>query len=524
MRSVLRQHGWWAAALVAAGCGGSTGTGAGSTRDGETAAPANSAEITANSIPAYNPRDYPIRYRLQLRGEAAEHAPGTRSLSDGTGGQDDADNSQGLGQVVMTLSLPALGGGTVFDLPAVPGREARRQQVVEIHCEHTGRPVGAANQPVPRSGAATVEHARGDAQDVSGQAAESDAAMAVRSHPGGGWLLPEGCARVRYAIQAVPMGAAEPRAQLVSHRATSRQWLIPGAAVLLTPARLRSRPLLDLAVPDLTDVYHTLAGQGRVGLRLPAKTAFGRTLIAVGNFTLVHSLSTGSDVLHVLDKPDGVAFDGLEQGLAALEEMAGIVPPHRFHVFWVGHDRTSGQRLAGTDYLDAVLVNYWRDLPQDAPSTTRRAPLAVFYHQYFAALAGPRLPKWLTDSLGQYTALLAWRASGAINDRDLAALVRRGAPERARMSVPSAYQAWEASGSENDYQQFYRHGLGYWATLDEQLQRDTQGRAGLEAVIKPLLGLTYQQDGTPPQRFLEVLAEAGLQHPTPLTQTWLAWP
>lgn len=418
-------------------------------------------------------QDFPARFQLRI--------------------PDDADPPA----LAITLWIPAARAPLSLDLPAVPGVEARRENIESVRCTQVLQGQG---DPARQSAEASQAIARGDT---------------------GGWIVPVGCNRVHYRVRLIDAENFEPRALMASYRQQPDQWLVPGAAVLLVPENLEGRAVMDFTVSEQTIVTHTLHGSGRVGHRLPEEASLGRVVFSFGYFETAHVAAEGTRFLHHMDEPNVAPLEGFESGLRALQNMVGLPPPDLFHVYWMGRSQDSAERLAGTNALDTVLVNYWNDLPENASESKRRSPLAVFFQQYFVALAGPRVPAWLAQSISQYAALLAWEASGAIDDRGLQAVVRAGAQATPSTTIRDAFNRWEETGDEADYRRFYRHGLGFWSVLDQEISRASAGELGLEDLSESILGLVYQRDGEPPQRFFDLLREAGVENLDVLTARWL---
>lgn len=390
------------------------------------------------------------------------------------------------GAIHMTYWLAPASAPVHADLPREPGRPARRDNVSDLACD--------------------------------GAAVERDAE---------GWLLPAGCSTLTYSVAFDTIADSGARASdRRSLRSTSRNlWLVSGAAAFVVPDSLSERPTLDLDLPESVSGYHHLAESTGLGHVLPAKTALGRVFIGAGGFRAVDGSDGGTRFRHLFDGDEDVDRSGAALGIQYLLRVTGASAPSAIDVFWLGLEQGSAPRLTGAAGLDALVVNYWRGLPEDAPPTTRRAALAVFLEQYFVAIAGRDLPPWLTRSLGQYYALKAWREAGAISDAELAAIVRssvgRGDPPA---SVTASHDRWMESGSDDDYRAFYRGGLGFWSALDAHVSSRTRGEKSLDDVVEALLGLIYSEDGSPPMRFLQVLEDAGAAGAAEVTTRWLGWP
>jgi hypothetical protein len=228
---------------------------------------------------------------------------------------------------------------------------------------------------------------------------------------------------------------------------------------------------------------------------------------------------------HLFDREAELDLEGLPMGIRYLVETTGERAPRALDVYWLGRPHGSVPRLAGTAALDSMVVNYWSDLADDAPATVRRAPLAVFLHQYFVVLTGQLVPPWVSTSLGQFFALEAWRETGTITERELRDIVEssvpRGDPDTTAMA---AHARWVDTGLDEDYRTFHRLGLGFWAALDAHIRRATDGEKSLATVLPDLLGLVFGQDGTPPMRFTQVFDEAGAPEAGAITRRWLGWP
>jgi hypothetical protein len=386
----------------------------------------------------------------------------------------------------MTHWLAPSSEPTHADLPREPGRSARRENVSELECD--GVPVELGTD---------------------------------------GWILPSGCSALHYqvAFDTVPETGARAVDRRSLRSASRNLWLLSGASVFVVPDSLSERPTIDLDLPESVHGYHRLAASTGLGHVLPARSALGRVFIGAGGFRVVDSSDGGTRFRHLFDGDSEVDRTGMALGVQYLLRVTGAAAPSALDVFWLGLAHGSAPRLTGAAGLDALLVNYWTGLPENAALSTRRAALAVFFEQYFVAIVGRDLPPWLTRSLGQYYALKAWSEAGAVSREELATIVRASAGRADRpASVPAAHDRWVDSGSDDDYREFYRGGLGFWSALDAHLASRTAGDKGLDDVLQGLLELIYAGDGTPPMRFLQLVEDAGGTGAATVTTRWLGWP
>lgn len=380
----------------------------------------------------------------------------------------------------------ALEGPITLDVPPAPGRTQRRNAIEHVRCLETNGATEAEQNVTPL---------------VAGE---------------NGFHVPQTCRRLQYAVRLAPADPPNPRARLATYRPAPEQWFVPGAAMFLVPGSLRGRGLMDFGVSDELLVTHSLGGAGPMGLRLPPPSSLAQVTVSFGEYETESTFADGTRFIHHMDSAEAQDLEGFEEGIAALHRMTGVTPPALIHGYWLGQSRNAAARLSGSAGTDSVVVTYWNDLPESAPRSKRLSPLAVFYHQYFVALAGPRVPPWLAESLGQFVALLAWQESGAITERGLQAVLS-SAPIRAEGSLIASYRSYETTGANDEYRRFYLNGLGYWDAVDKALPN------GLESVIEPLLGIVYGADGTPPARFNAVLSEAGARNAQQLADAWLGF-
>ena len=362
---------------------------------------------------------------------------------------------QGL---AVSLSLAHASPDRTVDLPYASDRPQRRANVDDVRC---------GDRPVPRS------------ED--------------------GWAVGGDCSELSYRVglRPPPDAGLHPRHLAATYDAERNQWLVPGSSVFLSPPTQSERPALELRAPPEVPIHHALAGASRLGVQLPPRRSLGRVLLGFGSFPTAERSDGRTIFFHHFDVADAVPLEGIEAGVDYVQAVTGLRPASEVHVYWLGRDSEDSPRLTGANYSNAVVVNYARDLADDAPASRVRAPLAVFFHQFFVSLVGPNAPEWLSQSLGQYFALKAWQRAGVIDEAGLAALLRTGAATTPDETVLEAHARFRQEETTESWSRFYRLALGFWLALDSHLEGATNGETRLDDVAGELIGLFYDDEGRP---------------------------
>ncbi|MEM9191298.1 MAG: hypothetical protein AAGF12_19150 [Myxococcota bacterium] len=426
--------------------------------------PPRSTSTELSTEPAEGPVETPAVYRMQL-----------------------AEDGQALR---MTLWLRVESNEVRADLPDEPGRSVRRAALQDVRCD--------------------------------------DASLSAGPD---GFILPAGCSALRWSVpfSALPPDGLHPETRASVYDPERGLYLVSGAATFLVPESLTERPNVDFRLPASLPVHHQLPDAGGLGHTLPPRSQLGRLSIGLGSFTVREQNIGRTRIRHLMDNEATIDLEGLALGFQYLTAKSGAPPPRSLDVFWfarpaAGPDGAPPRRLGGAAGLDSIVANYFRDLPDDAPVTFRRAALAVLFHQYFASLSGRQVPPWMSQSLGQFYALKAWEHSGAIPEEDLSQIVESAAVASPERTVIDAFESWAETGRDEDYRSFYRLGLGFWVALDAHIADASDGERALDTVLEDLLGLVYGRDGMPPRRFLQILDESGASGAGAITRPFLGWP
>jgi hypothetical protein len=259
---------------------------------------------------------------------------------------------------------------------------------------------------------------------------------------------------------------------------------------------------------------------------LPPPTALGRLLMGFGGWTTRAHADGAMQIQYLANGPIELATAHPAPPLASayITRVVGGRPPTKLLVFMFPVAAGRGT-LSSASGDDAIAVGYWAEaLPDDAPVLSRVAPHISYLSAWFDLLSGRSLPTWASVSLGRYYALKGLVHARSLTPSDmeqyLAAVVPRDGDRTALLSAESRF----ANGERGARTIFGKEGIGFWAAVDDAIREGSEGQRSLDDVLTELIGLIYQNTGTPPQRFLILLDEAGVPDAEALASAWLGWP
>jgi hypothetical protein len=370
------------------------------------------------------------------------------------------------GSLDVTLYVPPSSDAVSADLPRAPGRDVRRLAIHDVECD---------DQPIERS----ME----------------------------GWSLPPACNVLRYrvAFEHVPADGYDPRSRMAVMRADPSHWLVPGAALFLVPSSMRERPRLDLRLPSGMEVFHVLPGASPNDLALPVPTELAGVYFAFGAFHDATTSDGATDIRFLCDSEMEVA--GIAPGMALdyLKRLTRGRAPSRVLVFVLR--RANGVELTSVAGDDVIVMGH-RDVTP--PEEARRAASRAFLSAWLRIVVGRRVPAWVAGSLSVFYAGRALSEPAA----------PVGTPELALLAA----QRRVAEGDLDAEAHFATDGAAFWTAVDRSIAAGSNGERSLDDVAADLLELVYTEDGTPPERFLALLTEAGAADAAALSTRWVGWP
>jgi len=387
----------------------------------------------------------------------------------------------------VTLWVSALYGDTPARLPDLPGRGTREVSIRHVECD-------------------------GAAISASGE----------------GFVLPEGCEVLHYTVMSSTIGADgyDPTSLTVAHNPETGAWFLPGAGLFLVPESMTDRPRVEFRLPEGTTLHHALQADGPEALILPPPTAIGRAFIGFGGWTTREHADGSMQIRYLADGSiDGaMAHPAPPMASAYLTRVTDGRRPPLLLVFMFPQEPGRGS-LSSAAGDDAIAVGYYAEpLPDDTPAVAKAAPHISYLSAWFRLLTGRSLPTWVSVSLGRYYAMRALLDAESLSEEEMAAYLEAVVPAAGDRTTLLSAQSRFVNGEHGARAAFTKEGVGFWAALDAAIREGSEGERSLDDVLPELIGLVYQETGTPPQRFLLQLNEAGAADAEALCSAWVGWP
>ncbi len=392
----------------------------------------------------------------------------------------------------VTLYVAPSSGVVTADLPRAAGRDARRLAIRDVECDHEPLTAGA-----------------------------------------NGWTLPPRCNVLhwRVAFARIPDAGYDPRSRTAVRSESPAYWLVPAAAALLVPSSMDERATLDLRPPAGVAAYHALAGTSQENLTLPMPNELGDVVFGLG---ALHEASTSDGATRIRFVTDTeMEVTGIAPGLA-LDFLARITrghAPREVIVFLLG--RAVGEPTATVAGSDVIVMSH----PEGEPTAEGAHAMSLaFASAWLRVLAGRRVPSWASTSLAAFYAERALHEAGVDAGAepeprsparpprtrpDGRAGSAAGAPE---LTLLAAQRSLVDHGDPDAEAHFATIGPGFWDAIDQSIARGSSNEQNLDDVAADLLELVYDEDGTPPQRFLTLLTDAGAADAAEICTAWLGWP